>query len=119
MITKNLPNEAIGNRIKQRRQDLNLTLQEIASSVGVAVSTIQRYERGTISRYKLPVVESIAKTLQVNPLWLIKEDAPMLLNNNSDDLLTSIVEKYEQLDHNYKKLIESQINQLLELQNKN
>lgn len=111
MITKNLSNIEIGKRIKQRRQYLNLTLQEVASSVGVATSTVQRYENGTISRYKLPVIESIAKILEVNPLWLIKEDEPI-------DLSKTIADRYDELNDDYKKLVEIQINQLLELQNK-
>ncbi len=111
MITKNLSNVEIGQRIKKRRNDLNLTLHEVADSVGVAISTVQRYENGTISRYKLPVIESIAKTLEVNPSWLIKNDAPI-------DLSKTIADKYDELNDDYKKLIEIQINQLLELQNK-
>lgn len=66
----------IGNRIKNRRKELKLTLSDVASSVGVAISTIQRYEAGTIDKMKLPVIEAIARALQVNPAWLIgKTDA--------------------------------------------
>lgn len=70
-------NTEIGNRIKTRRKELKLTLQEVANMVGVASSTIQRYENGTISQYKLPILESIAKAINVNPKWLLKEDATM------------------------------------------
>jgi len=72
-----MDNRQIGNRIKNRRKELKLTLQEVADKVGVASSTIQRYESGQISQYKLPVLESIAKAINVNPTWLVKEDAPM------------------------------------------
>ena len=37
-------------------------------------STIQRYEKGTISNLKLSIIESIAKALNVNPAWLIQKD---------------------------------------------
>ena len=46
----------IGLRIKLRREELGLTLEDIASQVKVARSTIQRYETGSISRPKLPVL---------------------------------------------------------------
>ena len=68
-----MDNKEIGNRIKNRRKELNLTLQDVADKVGVASSTIQRYENATISQYKIPVIESIAKALQVNPMWIIGE----------------------------------------------
>ena len=63
-------NKSIGERIKSKRQELGLTLEEVAGSVGVATSTIQRYEKGHFERLKLPVLEAIAETLGVNPAWL-------------------------------------------------
>lgn len=77
-----MDNKKIGNRIKTRRKELNLTLKQIADIVGVASSTIQRYENGTINQLKLPVLESIAKALDINPTWLVRDDAPMNLNCN-------------------------------------
>ena len=61
----------IGFRIKQRREELGLTLEDIASQVKVARSTIQRYETGSISRPKLPVLYSISQSLRVSPDWLL------------------------------------------------
>jgi repressor LexA len=48
-----------------------MTMDEVAQKVGVAKSTIQRYETGQIGKVKLPVIESIAAALLVNPDWLI------------------------------------------------
>ncbi len=64
-------NYDIGNRISSARDQRGLTLDDIAKSIGVSKSTIQRYEKGTISRIKLPVIESIARVLNVDPNWLI------------------------------------------------
>ena len=63
-------NEVLGERIEQRRKELGLTLDDIAQEIGVAKSTIQRYEKGTIGKIKLPVVEAIARVISVNPSWL-------------------------------------------------
>lgn len=60
----------IGNRICQRRKELGMTLDDIATEIGVARSTIQRYEKGTIQTAKMPVLEAIARVLRVNPSWL-------------------------------------------------
>ena len=61
----------IGFRIKQRREELGLTLEDVATHVKVARSTIQRYEAGSISRPKLPVIYSISQALRVSPDWLL------------------------------------------------
>lgn len=64
-------NIEIGNRIKQRRLDLEMTQGNIAEEIGVAISTIQRYETGAIDKIKLPVIEAIARVLRVSPDWII------------------------------------------------
>lgn len=66
-----MTNEDIGKRIEDRRRELEYTLDYIAAKIGVAKSTIQRYEKGQIKKIKLPVIESIAGVLRVNPNWLI------------------------------------------------
>lgn len=86
-VNNNLSNKEIGARIKNCRVGLGLTLQQIATTVGVAPSTIQRYENGTISQYKLPVIESIANALNVNPVWLVKRDAPMFAETKTPSIL--------------------------------
>ena len=79
----------IGDRIKQARALRNYTLDDIASDIGVAKSTIQRYENGLISNPKLPVLQAIAESLKVNPSWLSGFDVPMI----DDTALSSIVSK--------------------------
>ena len=64
-------NAEVGKRIEDRRTELGLTLQDIASEVGVAISTIQRYEQGKIGKVKLPVMEAIAAALNVSTDWLL------------------------------------------------
>jgi transcriptional regulator with XRE-family HTH domain len=61
----------IGQRIKKRRTELKMTQGDIAQKIGVAISTVQRYEAGTIKRIKLPVISAIAHAIQVNPEWLV------------------------------------------------
>ena len=70
-------NMQTGKRIQARREELGLNLGDIAQKVGVAVSTIQRYEKGKIEKIKLPVIEAIAKALAVDPDWLLGQtDCP-------------------------------------------
>ena len=76
-MTEKERNIIVGNRIKEARALRNMTLDEIASEVKVAKSTIQRYEAAKIQSLKMPVIEAIAKSLNVNPVWLMGEDVPM------------------------------------------
>lgn len=78
-----------GKRIQIRREELRMNLGDVAKEVGVAVSTIQRYEKGKIEKIKLPVIEAIAKALRVNPAWLLGETDQMQLPDpaTSDNLI--------------------------------
>lgn len=69
--TLEVEREEIGRRIKLARTDRGLTQGDIAQSIGVAVSTVQRYETGSIEKIKMPVIEAIARALKVNPAWLL------------------------------------------------
>ena len=63
-------NAIIGARIKQVREEKGMTQEELARELGLNKSTIQRYETAKIEKIKLPVIESIAQKLNVNPEWL-------------------------------------------------
>ena len=77
----------IGNRIKQARTLKNYTLDDIANEIGVAKSTIQRYENGLISKPKLPVLQAIADALNVNPAWLSGQDVPMIIDESLNNIV--------------------------------
>lgn len=68
-----MTNTEIGARIKQRREELGYTLQQVADQIGVARSTIQRYESGAIAKIKQPVITAIAGALDIPPEWLTGE----------------------------------------------
>lgn len=68
----------IGERLKYARDELRgMSLQDVAEASGVARSTVQRYETAKIQNIKLPVVESFARVLNVNPTWLIGKSDDM------------------------------------------
>lgn len=60
----------IGRKIKTVRDIRNKTLDDVALEVGVAKSTIQRYEKGTIVTPKVPVLKAIASALNISFEWL-------------------------------------------------
>ncbi len=82
-----MTNEEIGSRIKSERESQGMTLKDVADKIGVATSTIQRYEAGAIQKIKLPVIEAIAKNLGVNPAWLVgkSDDKRLPKSKRMDD----------------------------------
>lgn len=63
--------ETIGARIRQRREALNMTQEELGASLRLNKSSIQRYESGQVQRIKRPILNAIAEALSVDPLWLL------------------------------------------------
>ena len=61
----------ISERIKQRRKELGLTLQDIGDKIGVAKATVQRYESGDIQNVGLDKIANLASVLGVTPGWLV------------------------------------------------
>ena len=83
-------NIEIGKRIHNARTLKKYTLDEVAKKIGVAKSTIQRYENGKITKIKLPVIDSIANALAVNPAWLVRKSDEMEIHtpiNSSNKIL--------------------------------
>jgi transcriptional regulator with XRE-family HTH domain len=101
-----MDNISIGKRIEQARELRGLTMVDLANQIGVAKSTVQRYEKGKINKIKLPVIGSIARALNVNPLWIIGKTDNMDVEKKDDldrlkDLIRQIgftVSKRELID---------------------
>ena len=79
----------IGKRIKHARGLRNYTLDDVAGEIGVAKSTIQRYENGLITKPKLPILQAIAESLRVNPSWLCGQDVSMTCEDSLDNIIKS------------------------------
>lgn len=79
-----MDNALIGKRIKEARDFRGKTFDQIAEDIGVAKSTVQRYEAGKIAKIKIPVLNAIANSLEVNPVWLSGYDAPMMIDKAVD-----------------------------------
>ena len=71
----------IANKIKSRRIQLGLTLEDVAQSVGVGRSTVQRWESGLIKNMGRDKIAALAKVLQISPVELV----PMPDRQRSED----------------------------------
>ena len=58
-------------RIKMRRKELGMSYQELADCTGISKSTLQRYETGSIKNIPLDKLDSLAKGLQTDALFIL------------------------------------------------
>lgn len=75
-------NEII-NRIKNRRQELDLSYQDLSDLTGISKSTLQRYETGFIKKVPITQIEIIAKALNVSPGYLMGWEDNKPLNDTA------------------------------------
>lgn len=61
----------VGDRIRLKRQQQGLTLQELANRVGATASTIKKWEDGAIKSMKAPRLAKIAQALDTTPAYLM------------------------------------------------
>ena len=61
----------IGKRIRERRKELGMTLDELARAVGVSKQTIFRYEDRTIENIPIDKLHKIAGKLNVSMAYLL------------------------------------------------
>lgn len=64
----------IGDKIKKRRLELGLTLEEVGAIVGVSKSTVMKWETGYIENMKRDKIALLARALRVSPLWVMGMD---------------------------------------------
>ena len=62
---------ALGAKIKARREELGMTLEEVGKLVGVGKSTVRKWETGMIVNMRQDKIAALAKALEVSPAFLM------------------------------------------------
>ncbi len=57
--------------IKARRIELGLSIREVSQALGVAASTVSRYESSDIQNMGIDKIEALAKVLRCSPAYLM------------------------------------------------
>ena len=60
----------VGERIKERRTELKLSMPELGKRIGVNKSTIQRYEADGVDPKRTMIINGLAEALLTIPEWL-------------------------------------------------
>lgn len=95
--------------IKTKRMENKMTLEELASKVGVSRQTIQRYESGTISNIPSDKIEAMAKALETTPAYLMgweEVDSRFTGKEASDDVYKKFKDNIERHHGKTKELLD-------------
>lgn len=90
----------IGERIKQRRIELGLSVDELASKLGKNRATIYRYESNEIEKLPTTVLEPLADALGVSPGYLMgweKREDIFALMDHYDNISPIHLKKFPML----------------------
>ncbi|WP_164508979.1 helix-turn-helix domain-containing protein [Clostridium rectalis] len=79
-------NNILGERIKKRREELGLTMEDLAVKIGVSKSSIYYLENGT-NKPRLDTLQQISEQLHCSISYLIGED-----EIKEDSLITTVEE---------------------------
>ncbi len=60
-----------GEKIKKRRLELNIQVEELAEAIGKSRATVYRYENGFIDDIPINILKKIADVLQTSPTYLM------------------------------------------------
>ena len=60
--------------IYKRRKELDLTLEQIASAIGVSKSTVKKWEDGYIKNMRRDKIIKLANVLQISPIEILDLD---------------------------------------------
>ena len=96
----------IANKIKARRLELGLTLEDVAQAVGVGRSTVRKWETGMIKNMGRDKIALLAKILQISPVELVPmpdvirtEDEERLEALHQDPRLCLLFDRTRKMSH--------------------
>ena len=92
---------SIGDRIKKRRELLNMPQVELAGKIQVSKQTLYKYENNIITNIPSDKLESIAKVLDISPSYLMGWDDNF--TDDTADLIPDLLSDAELLE-NVKRL---------------
>lgn len=64
----------MGNRIRQKRIEKQMTMEQLASALGVKASAINKYEKGIVENIKRSTIQQMAIIFECDPAWLMGFD---------------------------------------------
>lgn len=74
------------SRLRERRIELELTLEDVARALGTTRQTIQKYESGVVTNIPSDKIEKMAEVLKTTPAYLMgwTKDQDTFRNEQND-----------------------------------
>lgn len=79
----------VGKRIKERRIELNISVDELAKRLNKNRTTVYRYEKGDIENLPMDILGPLAKALNTTPAYLMGWD------NKPNSTINTITDYYK------------------------
>lgn len=113
----------IGERIKERRKELNLSVDDVAKKLNKNRATIYRYESNEIENLPINILEPLSKVLNTTPAYLMgwkknqNADESSTNNNSSgkSDEEKTLLENFRKLNDLGKKEAAKRVAELTEI----
>lgn len=97
----------VGDRIKKRRTELGLSVEDVAKMLNKNRATIYRYESNDIENLPLSILEPLSKILQTTPAflmgWEINNQNLVPLTDNEEFQI--LIGEFSAKNDNFKKQI--------------
>lgn len=99
----------LASRLRAKRLENNLSLQEVADKLGISKVTVSRYETLDITNIPSDKIEGMAKLYNTTPAYLMGWEDSLIndSSNNLDEELKIIARDYDDLSDEKKKLFNS------------
>lgn len=89
---------AIKDIIRKRREELDLTYEELGEKVGVGKSTVRKWETGMIENIKRSNIAALAKALEISPSllmgWETKDEYESGENSSDNSFVGEKIAEY-------------------------
>ena len=86
----------LGQRIREKREELGLTMEDLGQKMHVNKSTISKWERGAVESIKRSHVDELAQILHCSPEWLMgfddKPEVKVVYPADGEEPVTAVVD---------------------------
>lgn len=87
----------VGDRIRKKRENLGISLTDMAEMIGVSKQNLYKYEKNVITNIPSDKIEKISKILGVSESYIMGWEEN--LNEKSSDFVTNILSDNDLTEH--------------------
>lgn len=83
-----------GQRIKSKREALNISQSELAERIGESKQTLYKYENDLVTNIPSDKIEALARVLETTPSYLMGWDEIPVLNPQEQKTIPQLMKDY-------------------------